>query len=302
MTDFHVPILEGELVDNLITDKSGVYLDLTFGGGGHSRAILNSLNKSGKLIVFDQDSDAILNAERFIDKRIYFFKSNFVYFYHFLEFLKIKQVDGIFADLGVSSYQIDTAERGFSIRFNGNLDMRMNKESKITAHYIINNYSSQKLEKIFKEYGEFDNYKKLVSKIIYSRKEKSIDTTADFVRIVSECVHRSRINKGLAQAFQSIRIEVNNELDSLRFFLEKSPKYLKKGGKLVVISYHSLEDRIVKRFLQNGGSHEEAETDFYGNKLVSMAANPTKVITPSDEEIFINSRASSAKMRVGEKI
>lgn len=300
--NFHIPVLQEETLENLVTNKNGIYVDLTFGGGGHSQAILKALDTKGKVIAFDHDNDAAENAKEIQDPRFHFCKSNFKYFHHFLEFLELKKVDGIFADLGISSHQIDTAERGFSIRFSGKLDMRMNQSTDLTAHHIINKYSQSKLEEIFRNYGEIEGYKKLVAAILHYRKLATIETTDDFSKIIKETAHHNKLNKNLAQAFQAVRIEVNGELSALQETLTNTIDYLNSSGRLVIISYHSLEDRIVKRFIQNGGSHEEPQRDLYGNRDLKLQNIAKKVIMPTENEIELNIRSRSAKMRVGEKI
>ena len=296
---YHNPVLLNESISGLNINPSGIYVDATYGGGGHSQEILNNLNSKGKLIAFDQDQDAIENKSN--DSRLNLVKSNFKYLNNFLNYFQIKEIDGLLADFGISSHQIDNKNRGFSIRFNSELDMRMNKTQKIDAKIIINDYDKDQLEYIFKNFGELKNYKKVTEKIISERTKKSIDTTGDLKKILAPLVKVKDENKFLAQVFQSIRIEVNDELEVIRTLLSDSSKYIKKGGRLVCISYHSLEDRIVKKFIQNGGYNDEVESDFYGNKNV-IFKKIGKMITPSSEEIKLNNRSRSAKLRIAEKI
>ena len=296
---YHNPVLLNESISGLNINPSGIYVDATYGGGGHSQEILNNLNSKGKLIAFDQDQDAIENKAN--DSRLNLVKSNFRYLNNFLNYLQINEIDGLLADFGISSHQIDNKNRGFSIRFNSELDMRMNKTQKIDAKIIINDYDRDQLEYIFKNFGELKNYKKVTEKIISERTKKSIDTTGDLKKILTPLVKVRDENKFLAQVFQSIRIEVNDELEVIRTLLSDSSKYIKKGGRLVCISYHSLEDRIVKKFIQNGGYNNEVESDFYGNKNV-IFKKIGKMITPSSEEIKLNNRSRSAKLRIAEKI
>ena len=296
---YHNPVLLNESISGLNINPSGIYVDVTYGGGGHSQEILKNLNSNGKLIAFDQDQDAIENRSN--DSRLNLVKSNFKYLNNFLNYFQIKEIDGLLADFGISSHQIDNKNRGFSTRFNSELDMRMNETQKIDAKIIINDYDKDQLEYIFKNFGELKNYKKVTEKIISERTKKSIDTTGDLKKILAPLVKVRDENKFLAQVFQSIRIEVNDELEVIRTLLSDSSKYIKKGGRLVCISYHSLEDRIVKKFIQNGGYNNEVESDFYGNKNV-IFKKIGKMITPSSEEIKLNNRSRSAKLRIAEKI
>ena len=296
---YHNPVLLNESISGLNINPSGIYVDVTYGGGGHSQEILKNLNSKGKLIAFDQDQDAIENKTN--DFRLNLVKSNFKYLNNFLNYFQIKEIDGLLADFGISSHQIDNKNRGFSTRFNSELDMRMNKTQKIDAKIIINDYDEDQLEYIFKNFGELKNYKKVTEKIISERTKRSIDTTGDLKKILTPLVKVKDENKFLAQVFQSIRIEVNDELEVISNLLSDSSKYIKKGGRLVCISYHSLEDRIVKKFIQNGGYNDEVESDFYGNKNV-IFKKIGKMITPSSEEIKLNNRSRSAKLRIAEKI
>ena len=296
---YHNPVLLNESISGLNINPSGIYVDVTYGGGGHSQEILKNLNSSGKLIAFDQDQDAIENKSN--DTRLNLVKSNFKYLNNFLNYFKIKEIDGLLADFGISSHQIDNENRGFSTRFNSELDMRMNSTQKIDAKIIVNDYDKDQLEYIFKNFGELRNYKKVTEKIISERVKKSIETTGDLKKILAPLVKVKDENKFLAQVFQSIRIEVNDELEVIRTLLSDSSKYIKKGGRLVCISYHSLEDRIVKKFIQNGGSNDEVTSDIYGNKNI-IFKKVGKMITPSNQEIKLNNRSRSAKLRIAEKI
>ena len=296
---YHNPVLLNESISGLNINPSGIYVDVTYGGGGHSQEILKNLNSNGKLIAFDQDQDAIENKSN--DSRLNLVKSNFKYLNNFLNYFKINEIDGLLADFGISSHQIDNENRGFSTRFNSELDMRMNSTQKIDAKAIVNDYDKDQLEYIFKNFGELRNYKKVTKKIISERAKKFIETTGDLKKILSPLVKVKDENKFLAQVFQSIRIEVNDELEVIRTLLSESSKYIKKGGRLVCISYHSLEDRIVKKFIQNGGFNDEVTSDLYGNKN-TIFKKVGKMITPSNQEIKINNRSRSAKLRIAEKI
>lgn len=296
---YHNPVLLTESISGLNINPSGIYVDVTYGGGGHSQEILKNLNSNGKLIAFDQDQDAIENKSN--DSRLNLVKSNFKYLNNFLNYFKINEIDGLLADFGISSHQIDNKNRGFSTRFNSELDMRMNSTQKNDAKAIVNDYDKDQLEYIFKNFGELRNYKKVTEKIISERAKKSIDTTGDLKKILAPLVKVKDENKFLAQVFQSIRIEVNDELEVIRTLLRESSKYIKKGGRLVCISYHSLEDRIVKKFIQNGGFNDEVTADLYGNKN-TVFKKVGKMITPSNQEIKINNRSRSAKLRIAEKI
>ncbi len=296
---YHNPVLLNESISGLNINPSGIYVDVTYGGGGHSQEILKNLNSNGKLIAFDQDQDAIENKSN--DNRLNLVKSNFKYLNNFLNYFKIKEIDGLLADFGISSHQIDNKNRRFSTRFNSELDMRMNSTQKINAKAIVNDYDKDQLEYIFKNFGELKNYKKVTIKIIAERAKKPIETTGELKKILAPLVKVKDENKFLAQVFQSIRIEVNDELEVIRTLLSESSKYIKKGGRLVCISYHSLEDRIVKKFIQNGGLIDEVTTDLYGNKNI-IFKKVGKMITPSNQEIKINNRSRSAKLRIAEKI
>ena len=296
--DYHNPVLLKETVDGLNINPSGIYVDVTFGGGGHSKEILNRLDANGKLFGFDQDEDAWENA--LPDDRFVLIQENFRYIKRFLRFHNIKSVDGILADLGVSSHQFDVPERGFSTRFDADLDMRMSKKNELNAHKIINQYDEANLKRVFLDYGELKNASAIARVIIEARELAPIDKT-DELKLVLERFLPERVrNKVLAQMYQAIRIEVNKEMDVLKEFLEQALELLKPEGRLSVISYHSLEDRLVKRFIKNGMFEGEPERDFFGNFSVPFKTIG-KLIVPSDAEIKINNRARSAKLRIAEK-
>ena len=299
MTQFHSPVLLNEVIEGLKISPKGVYIDATFGGGGHSRAILTMLNKEGRLFSFDQDTDAYEN--RLNDSRFEFISANFSHLSQYLKYYGIESVDGVLADLGVSSHHFDTASRGFSIRKKGRLDMRMNQNQKLDAHYIINNYEEEDLNNLFFKYGEVRNSKKISKQILRTREKRDINTTSDLVELLKPLMPFRYQKKFLAQIFQAIRIEVNNEIEVLKSFLEQATKSLKTGGRIVCISYHSLEDRCVKRYIQFGNFEGKDEKDFYGTSL-RVLRKIGKVVVPSEKEIKINKRARSAKMRIAEKI
>ena len=296
---YHIPVLLKESINGLNILPNGVYVDATFGGGGHTKEILNHLNSSGKVIAFDQDADAIENQIE--DKRLKLIKSNFKYLTNHLNYLQINKIDGLLADFGISSYQIDTEIRGFSIRFNSDLDMRMNKDQKKEAKQILNKYSSDDLNYIFKNFGELNNYKKVTQTIIFQRSKQKIVTTGDLINILKPISPPKNNNKFLAKIFQAIRIEVNDELSVIKKLLKASSQYLNKGGRLVCISYHSLEDRLVKRYIQNGSFNQLVESDIYGNKNTYFR-KIGKIVTPSKYELNKNKRSRSAKLRIAEKI
>lgn len=296
---YHIPVLLKESIKGLNIIPNGVYVDATFGSGGHTKEILNHLNSSGKVIAFDQDDDAIEN--QIDDKRLKLIKSNFKYLTNHLNYLQINKIDGLLADFGISSYQIDTEIRGFSIRFDSDLDMRMNKDQKKEAKQILNNYSSDDLNYIFKNFGELNNYKKVTQTIISQRSKQKIITTGDLINILKPISPPKNNNKFLAKIFQAIRIEVNDELSVIKKLLEASSQYLNKGGRLVCISYHSLEDRLVKRYIQNGSFNQQVESDIYGNKNTYFR-KIGKIVTPSEYELNKNKRSRSAKLRIAEKI
>ena len=296
---YHNPVLLDESVSGLIINPDGIYVDCTFGGGGHSREILSRLSDKGRLFSFDQDPDALKN--KIDDERFTLVNQNFRFLENSLLMYGVTQVDGVLADLGVSSHQFDEADRGFSIRTEGPLDMRMNTMQGLDARKVVNEYEEEQLADIFYLYGELREARKLARELVAARKKGEIKTTDDLKRVFSYMpAHKS--NKFFAQVFQAIRIEVNQELEVLKEMLEQSYRVLKPGGRLSVISYHSLEDRLVKRFLKNGMFEGEPERDIYGNYNKSFELLKTKAIVPTDEEIAENSRARSAKLRIGTKV
>ena len=297
---YHNPVLLHETVSGAVSNPDGTYVDVTFGGGGHSREILKRLSNQGRLLGFDQDEDAQKNS--LDDPRFQFVPYNFKYLKKFLQFYKAYPVDGILADLGVSSYQFDTPERGFSHRFDDLLDMRMNKSRGISAADIINTYPAQKLAKMFFAYGEVNNAHKLAALIEKGRETKAIETTGQLCDILAPILPFGKENKTLSQVFQAIRIEVNDEMSVLQEFLEQTVDALKVGGQIAIISYHSLEDRMVKNFLKTGNIEGKLEKDFFGNPQTPFKLITRKAIIPSDDEIALNPRARSAKLRIAEKI
>lgn len=296
---YHDPVLLTASVDGLDIKKNGIYVDVTFGGGGHSKEILQRLGPGGRLIAFDQDEDALANT--IDDKRFLLINENFRYLKRFLKFYGITEVDGILGDFGVSSHQFDEAERGFSIRFDAELDMRMDRKSGRSAFDVVNNYEVEELTRVFKDFGELRNAKAMANQIVTARGSNPIKTTKELKSALQRFLPKMRENKILAQLFQAIRIEVNEEVEVLKEFLEQVPQVLKEGGRLSVISYHSLEDRLVKRFIRDGKFEGQAEKDFYGNIDVPFK-KINGLITPSTEEIENNSRARSAKLRVAERL
>ncbi|WP_312750797.1 16S rRNA (cytosine(1402)-N(4))-methyltransferase RsmH [Epilithonimonas hominis] len=296
---YHNPVLLKQSVDALVTNPDGIYVDCTFGGGGHSREILSRLSEKGRLFSFDQDLDALKNA--IDDPRFTLVNQNFRFIENSMLAYGISHVDGILADLGVSSHQFDEAERGFSTRSNAPLDMRMNVMQGLDAKKIINDYEEEDLANIFYQYGELRESRKLAREIVHHRKTKKINTTEDLKNLFSY-IPAFKQNKFFAQVFQAIRIEVNQELEVLKEMLVQSYKILKVEGRLVVISYHSLEDRLVKRFLKNGMFEGEPQRDIYGNYAKAFELLQTKAIIPDDKEIEENSRARSAKLRIGTKL
>jgi 16S rRNA (cytosine1402-N4)-methyltransferase len=296
--EYHNPVLLKETVDGLNIKPDGIYVDVTFGGGGHSKEILKRLGPNGKLFGFDQDEDAQANA--LPDERFVLIPENFRYIKRFLRFHGVKSVDGILADLGVSSHQFDVPERGFSTRFDAELDMRMSKKNELDAFRVVNEYDESNLKRVFLDYGELKVAPALARTIAEAREKKSIKTTDELKIVLSRFLPEQYKNKILAQIYQAIRIEVNQEMDVLKEFLEQSLEILKPGGRLSVISYHSLEDRLVKRFIKNGLFEGEPERDFFGNFSVPFKTIE-KLIVPTDEEIKENNRARSAKLRVAEK-
>lgn len=297
---YHNPVMLIESIEGLSIISGGIYADVTFGGGGHSKEILNRLDENGKLFAFDQDDDALANVPD--DSRFMLINHNFRYLKNFLKLYNAYPVDGIIADLGISSHQIDVAERGFSIRFNGELDLRMNQNQGKSAKDVVNNYTVDELKKIFKEYGELQNAWKIANAIINYRTDKIIQNTEDLKTAVSNCLPKHLENKILAMIFQAIRIEVNEELEVLKEMLLQTVDSLKPGGRLVVISYHSLEDRLVKNFMKSGNFEGDIKKDFYGNVISPFKVISKKAIVPQADEIERNTRSRSAKLRIAERV
>ncbi len=296
---YHNPVLLQESIQGLAIKPNGVYVDATFGGGGHARAIIDRLDSTGKLIAFDTDHEAKLN--QIDDIRFQLIPENFRHIKRFLRLFGVKKADGIIADLGVSSHQFDSAERGFSTRFEAQLDMRMNQKSSLSAYQVLNEYSESSLANLFYEYGELRSSKGIARSIVQSRINKPIRSTDDLRSCIQAFLPRGKEHKIMAQTFQAIRIEVNQELEALKDLLLQTSDLLCKGGRLSVISYHSLEDRLVKRFIRNGLFEGEPERDIFGNYEVPFK-KVGKLITPSKEEIMNNNRARSAKLRIAERI
>ena len=301
MSEYHIPVLLDESVSALIDSTSGTYADATFGGGGHSREILSRLSENGRLIAFDRDSDAIANRPD--DSRLTLIRSDFRWIHNHVIHQGYKDgIDGVLADLGVSSHQFDTAERGFSFRYEAPLDMRMNQEAEFNAADIVNTYEQADLEKILRLYGEVDNSRRIAQMICKAREISKIETTGDLGKAIESALPKFAEHKFLAKVYQALRIEVNQEMKSLEKFLSGAAKSLKPGGKLVVITYHSLEDRMVKNFIKAGNIEGEVEKDFYGNSSAPLKAVNRKPILPQETEIASNTRARSAKLRIAEKI
>jgi 16S rRNA (cytosine1402-N4)-methyltransferase len=299
MTDYHQPVMLRESIDGLAIKPGGIYVDATFGGGGHSREILNRIG-NGKLLAFDQDKDVLENLPK--DERLIFVQHNFRFLHNFLRYYGIEKIDGLLADLGVSSHHFDAAHRGFSFRFDAAIDMRMNQDSEFSARELLNSYTEEQLARVFFEYGELRNSRQIARQIVTYRRQNPIENTRDFVDAVAKSLPRQYENQFLAQMYQAIRIEVNHEIDYLKELLEQTLDSLNPGGRLVVISYHSLEDRLVKSFIKNGTFEEEQGIDLYGGKKMIFKAVNKKVIVPGDEEIKLNNRARSAKLRIAEKL
>jgi 16S rRNA (cytosine1402-N4)-methyltransferase len=299
MSNYHNPVMLQECIEALNIKPNGTYVDVTFGGGGHSREIMKHLGKGGRLIAFDQDADAQQN--KIDDDRFEFVDQNFRYLKNFCRLHGAIPVDGILADLGVSSHQFDEADRGFSIRFDAELDMRMNQSSELTAKQVVNTYAEADLHRIFGIYGEIQNAKSLARTIATARLNGPLNTIADLKNVIAGLIPRGKENKYLAQVFQALRIEVNQELEALKEFLAQSAEVLETGGRLVVMSYHSLEDRLVKNFIAKGKFSGEVEKDFYGNDQKPLEAISRGAITATEEEIIENNRARSAKLRIAVK-
>ena len=296
---YHIPVMLNESIEGLNIKPNGTYVDVTFGGGGHSRRIMECLGEGGHLYAFDQDEDAAKNV--IDDSRFNFIQQNFRYMKNFLQLYCGGKVDGILADLGVSSYQFDTPEKGFSTRFNGRLDMRMNQNAAVDASSIVNTYDVSSLASVFSRYGELRNAMSIADAITMAREVKPIETTDELKEAVARFLPRGSENKVLAQIFQALRIEVNEEMKVLEAFLSQCADVLNPGGRLVVLSYHSLEDRLVKNFMKTGNADGNLEKDFFGNQLTPYKLMTSKPIIPTDEEIQMNSRARSAKLRVAER-
>ena len=300
MSEYHVPVLLKESVDGLDIRQGGVYLDLTFGGGGHSGEILKRLDAEGCLLGFDQDEDALANVPE--DDRFIFVNHNFRYLRNFMRYYGYEEADGILADLGVSSHEFDEAGRGFSFRFEAELDMRMNQRSKLTAATVLNTYDAEQLTAIFRNYGEVENARRLVDLIVKARANQEIKTSEAFYQIILPCIPKLKEKKYLAKVYQALRIEVNGELEALEEMMQQAMEVLKPGGRLVIITYHSLEDRIVKNFLKAGNAEGKLEKDLvFGHVHHNFELVNRKVIVPSEEEIVRNPRARSAKLRIARK-
>ena len=295
---YHIPVMLDECMEGLNIKPDGVYIDLTFGGGGHSKAIIQRLSEKGSLYAFDQDSDAIKNAVD--DERFTMIEDNFSNLTNQLKLYRVTQVDGILADLGISSYQIDCAERGFSTRFDAELDLRMNRKQILTAKDVVNTYSYEQLKKIFSDFGELSNAHQIAKKI-ESLQIEGISTTTQLKEILQPLAQRGKENKFFAQVFQALRIEVNGEIDVLQKMLEQTSPLLKQGGRLVVMSYHFLEDRLVKNYMKTGNCEGKVEKDFFGNVLNDLELVNRKPITASQEELERNPRSRSAKLRIAQK-
>ena len=296
---YHIPVLLNESIEGMNLHADGIYADMTFGGGGHSKEILRRMGEDCHLYSFDQDEDAEKNIVD--DKRFTFVRSNFRYLRNFMRYYGVEQLDGILADLGVSSHHFDDSERGFSFRFDGKLDMRMNKRAGMTAADIVNTYDEEKLADVFYIYGELKNSRKLAATIAKARQQKQITTIGEFLDIIKPLFGREREKKELAKVVQALRIEVNHEMEALKEMLYEATDLLKPGGRLVVITYHSLEDRMVKNLIKAGNIEGKVEQDFYGNVQSPFRAVNNKVIVPTDEEVNQNPRSRSAKLRIAEK-
>lgn len=297
---YHVPVLLEESISGLDIHPDGTYVDVTFGGGGHSRAILHHLTEGGRLFGFDQDADAERNIME--DPRFTFVRSNFRFLKNWMRYYGVEKMDGLLADLGVSSHHFDDESRGFSFRFDAPLDMRMNKRDGKTAADIVNEYEEEKLANLFYSYGELRNARKIAALLAQSRKHQRIETTRDFMKVVGSLFRKEQEKKDMARLFQALRIEVNHEMEALKEMLSAATGLLKSGGRLVVITYHSLEDRIVKNLMKTGNCEGRADKDFFGRVELPYKVVNSKVITPSDEEMQMNPRSRSAKLRIAERI
>jgi 16S rRNA (cytosine1402-N4)-methyltransferase len=297
---YHSPVLFTESIEGLVLNPDGVYVDVTFGGGGHSKGILEKLSPKGRLFAFDQDADAHKNVIE--DERFVLIPQNFRLLSNYLRFNGVKEFDGLLGDLGVSSHQFDEGTRGFSIRFDGPLDMRMDHNAKLSAKQVVNNYEEEELTRVLKEYGEVKQLFKVVNAITAARAEKPFETTQELVEVLQHLAPPKHTQKFLAQVFQAIRIEVNDEIGALQKLLTQCLKHTKVGGRVAIISYHSLEDRLVKNFFRGGHFDSEQEKDFYGNLIRPFKPVQNKAIAPSDEEIKRNPRSRSAKLRIAERL
>ena len=300
INEYHNPVMLRESLDGLAIESDSCIVDVTFGGGGHSRAILDELGEEGLLLAFDQDNDAIAN--QWDDERLLFAPGNFRFLINFVKFFDVLPVDAVLADLGVSSHQFDVPERGFSIRNSGRLDMRMNQDAQITAEYVVNRYGEQDLYRIFNLYADIKIVHKLVKTLVLKRREKAIETTGDLVAVLESIAPPKKQNQFFAQVFQAIRIEVNDEMGALRDMLYQSAKVIRSGGRLVVISYHSIEDRMVKNFIRTGNVEGKEEKDVFGQTNAPFKAITKKPLIPTEKEIEENPRARSAKLRVAERV
>lgn len=298
-TVYHVPVLLEACVDGLVTNPAGVYVDATFGGGGHSRAVMARMDGGGHLYGFDQDADAEANIVP--DARFTFVRSNFRYLRNWMRYYGVDRIDGLLADLGVSGHHFDDGERGFSFRSVGRLDMRMNRRARLTAEEVLNDYPEERLADIFFLYGELKNARKIASRVADARAHRRIETTEDFVKTVVPTLGRDREKKDLAKAFQALRIEVNQELEALKEMLAAAATLIRTGGRLVVLTYHSLEDRMVKNLIKTGNTEGRRIQDFYGNVDCPFRAVHNKAIMPGEEERLANPRCRSAKLRIAEK-
>ena len=300
--DYHIPVMLKESINGLNIKPDGIYVDLTFGGGGHSKFILQKLSSNGSLFAFDVDKDVIKNVEKIKNKSFHFIKSNFRFFRNHLKENGLNKVDGILADLGISSHQINSNQRGFTFKGDEKLDMRMNNDLEFNASDLLNTYNKDQLINIFSKYGEIKNSKQLANSIVRLRRKKKIENTIDLIGIINPFSKKNREKKYYAKVFQAIRIEINDEINSLKDLLLQSKISLNKKGRLVVISYHSLEDRLVKNFINKGNFIGEVEKDFYGNQIRVFKSISKKPIIPSKKEIIKNPRSRSAKLRIGEII
>lgn len=298
---YHVPVLLKQSVDGMAVRPDGIYVDVTFGGGGHSREILSRLGAEGHLYSFDQDADAERNIPD-ADGRFTFVRSNFRYLTNWMRYYGVDGVDGILADLGVSSHHFDDETRGFSFRFDAPLDMRMNGRAGLTAADVVNRYDEESLARLFYLYGELKNSRRLAAAIVRGRADRPVVTVADFVELVRPLTGREREKKDMAKVFQALRIEVNHEMDALREMLDAAVRVLRPGGRLVVLTYHSLEDRMVKNYMKSGNAEGKVEQDFYGNRLAPLRPVNNKVVVPDEVEQAANPRSRSAKLRVAEKL